>query len=79
MFRWEPWNDQISSLKVLGGTAAAFFEHENFGGKRLLVFGPESINNLSEMPGGWNDKISSVQIVPITKNLILENVIFPPG
>ena len=73
--RWESWNDEISSFKLLAGAVVAFYQHENFGGNRLLVFGSKYVPDLSDI--GWNDTISSIRIVPVTPGLDLERTFFP--
>ncbi|WP_026734966.1 hypothetical protein [Fischerella sp. PCC 9605] len=61
-FRWENWNDEVSSIKVAGGIAAAFYEHASYGGARLLVIGSASLEDLANI--GWTDQISSCKIIP---------------
>lgn len=60
-FSWKQWNDQVSSIKVLGGVVLVAYEHVNYGGNRLIVIGPSYV---SQVPAGWNDTISSCIVLP---------------
>ena len=53
-------NDAISSLKVGEGTRVSLYEHNDFGGNLLVYKGPTEISSL---PSGWNDKVSSIKVV----------------
>jgi hypothetical protein len=58
------WNDGISSIRVFGRIRAAFFEHADFQGERLIVDG--DMSDLTQVGargrGNWNDRISSVRV-----------------
>jgi hypothetical protein len=55
------FNDRLSSVCVPAGRGIRIWEHPNFLGESLDIVGPSF---LQQMPSGWNDKASSVQLVP---------------
>gem|GEM_PF-1534533 len=44
--------------------AASLYEHSAYGGDSLQLFAGQSIPDLSPIPGGWNDSISSIHLSP---------------
>lgn len=56
------WNDRISSLKVGSELKLIVYKDINYKGGSWTVTGPASISTL--VSNGWNDKISSLRIVP---------------
>jgi hypothetical protein len=58
------WNDGISSIRTFGRMRAAFFEHDEFRGQRLIVEGdiPDLTRADAGGRGNWNDRISSLRI-----------------
>lgn len=60
------WNDQISSAKVGANKKIVLYEHINFGGasKTLNGLSCSASGSYPSMPGGWNDKVSSIKIMP---------------
>ena len=55
-------NDDISSLKVSSGYQVILYWDDNFGGSTLTV----SADNSCLVDNGWNDKASSLKIIPTT-------------
>lgn len=66
------FNDRISSFKVVSSTDTAalpvviFYEHRDYKGKQLRIFGPGNVNDLTAIPGiDSRDKMfSSATIAP---------------
>ncbi len=56
------WNDRISSFKVGSGMKLVVYKDINYKGGSWTVTGPATISTL--VSNGWNDKISSLRIVP---------------
>lgn len=56
------WNDEISSIRRSLSTSSILrvFEHINFTGQSLTLFGDGRIEIPSLVPMGWNDRISSI-------------------
>ncbi|WP_088362908.1 hypothetical protein [Bacillus cereus] len=56
------WNDEISSIRrsITASSIVRVFEHINFTGQSLTLFGDGSIEIPSLVPMGWNDRISSI-------------------
>ncbi len=56
------WNDRISSFKVGSELKLVVYKDINYKGGSWTVTGPATIKTL--VSNGWNDKISSLRIVP---------------
>lgn len=56
------WNDRISSLKVGSDVKLIVYKDINYKGGSMTFTGPATISTL--VSAGWNDKISSLRIVP---------------
>lgn len=61
---WVPWNDRIQAINIREGYFCALYEHDAFGGNRLIITGPARIMDLGPM--NFNDRASSLLIYPIT-------------
>lgn len=57
--RWHGFNDKISSICLPSGWELEIFEHLNGEGKRVTIKGPKQ---LSSMPRGWNDTVTSIRV-----------------
>uniref|UniRef100_A0A8C5MA34 Beta/gamma crystallin 'Greek key' domain-containing protein n=1 Tax=Leptobrachium leishanense TaxID=445787 RepID=A0A8C5MA34_9ANUR len=53
-------NDQISSHKVIGG-AWILYEHAQYQGNKMVALAGEEVDNYGHL--GWNDKVSSLQLM----------------
>lgn len=53
-------NDRVSSIRIEGDAEVLLFRHGNFQGGPLRL--DHSVHNLTQLPGGWNDVISSVRV-----------------
>ena len=60
---WVPWNDRIQAINVREGYYCALYEHDNFGGDRLIITGFARVADLEPM--GFCDRASSLLIYPI--------------
>jgi hypothetical protein len=58
------WNDKISSLKVDPGWVAIVYEHANYQGRYLNLRGGFTVTRPDAI---WNDRISSIRIIPEPK------------
>lgn len=57
------WNDGISSIRTFGRIRAAFFEHADFQGQRLVVDADiPDLTYVNTNGRHWNDRISSLRI-----------------
>jgi hypothetical protein len=58
------WNDRVSSVRIFGRVRVALFEHNNYGGQRLVIEG--DVANLTQVAfdgrSSWNDRVSSFRI-----------------
>lgn len=63
--RAEDFNDEISSIEVVGGATAIIYEHKNFNGESARV--NRSVADMVRFDGGfgggnWNDRVSSIKV-----------------
>ena len=67
-------NDDMSSLKLPGGCCAIIYEHGNYQGKswKLCKDAPQSTISAAS----WNDKASSVKVVPIVTGIYLLYILY---
>jgi hypothetical protein len=56
------WNDRISSIRVGGNVKILVYGDINYGNYLGTLTGPSTVATL--VPSGWNDKISSLKVVP---------------
>ncbi len=67
----EGWNDEISSIELVGNVRVQVFEHKNFQGASVTI----SSDNIDleeftrGIDGNWNDKISSIKVSPNSRRL----------
>jgi hypothetical protein len=54
--------DVLTSLKIQPFTRVILYEHENYGGKALVIDGPKEIPKLTNYVGGMNDKTTSMRV-----------------
>lgn len=52
----------ISQTAQAGDICAVLFEHANYGGANYVVYNPNA--NTSYVGDWWNDKVSSVSVLP---------------
>lgn len=60
------WNDNISSVQVGKNKRIVLYEHINYGGAKITLYGATVCMNATgqypSMPSGWNDRVSSFKI-----------------
>lgn len=61
------WSDEVSSVEVSGSVAFVIWEHENFGGNRLVLMPGTRVADLRHVGGGWHDQVSSSQVINVTE------------
>jgi hypothetical protein len=59
------WNDQISSVKVGTNKRIVLYEHADYRGASITLYGSScsTSGSYSSMPSGWNDRVSSFKIM----------------
>jgi hypothetical protein len=61
------WNDRISSVQVGKKKKIVMYEHINYGGASITLYGETVCRNATgqypSMPSGWNDRVSSFRIM----------------
>ena len=54
-----------------GSICAILFEHANFGGETYIIYNPDA--NTSFVGDWWNDKVSSVSVMPNCRITLFEH------
>ena len=62
-------NDSITSLRVAAFTRVLLYENDSFDGTMITLLGPINIPNLKYYSGGFNDTISSIQVISLPPTL----------
>ena len=62
-------NDSVTSLRVAAFTKVVLYENDEFTGASITLLGPIDIPNLKYYAGGFNDRVSSIQVINLPPTL----------